>query len=121
MFAGTYNGTETLTIVVLGQSEMDSGPVTITITANGAVTVVDGLGVTYRGNLSGTGFTASGGTEGLTDPSLPGVVCDANQTYKGNISGDTISGSTSGGLTCTQGGSIINGTVSGNFTAMSNS
>jgi hypothetical protein len=116
-FAGTYNGTETLTITFLGESKTGSAPITITIGNDGTVTVVDEAGIAHRGSLNNASFTANGSEEGLTDPELPGVTCDAAQTYTGTVDGDTITGTTSGNLSCTQGGSDFTATFSGDFSA----
>lgn len=118
-FAATYNGSETLTITLLGETESGTAPITITINQNGSVTVTDSEGLVYSGTLNGASFTASGKSGNLTDPELPGVVCVVTQTYEGTVSGNTAKGSTSGTLTCTGGGSNLNGTLSGTFSATS--
>ena len=115
-FAGTYSGTETLTITFQGQAETGSGALTITITPDGRVTVVDEAGTVHRGSLNGVNFNAMGGAQGLTDPSTPGVTCNINQTYVGSVNGNTITGTASGSITCT-GATTITANFSGNFTA----
>ncbi len=119
LFAGTYKGSETLTFTLFGETESGSAPITITINQNGSVTVSDSEGFVYSGTLNGASFTATGGSENLTDPELPGVVCAFTQTYQGEVNGSTAEGTTSGTLNCTDGSSNINGTISGTFSATS--
>lgn len=118
-FAGTYNGSETLTITMLGETESGSAPITITIDQNGSVTVNDSEGLVYTGAMNGSAFTASGTTENYTDPEIPGIVCTVSQSYEGTVSGNTAAGTTSGTLNCTDGSSNLNGTISGTFEATS--
>jgi hypothetical protein len=118
-FAGTYNGSETLTITLLGEAETGTAPLTITINQNGSVTVNDSAGLVYTGTMSGSAFTASGTTEDLTNPEVPGIVCTISQSYQGTVNGSTAEGTTSGTLNCTDGSSDINGSLSGTFTATS--
>ncbi len=119
LFAGTYNGSETLTITLLGETETGTAPLTITINQNGSVTVNDSAGLVYTGTMNGADFTASGTTENLTDPEVPGIVCTVSQSYQGTVNGNTAEGTTSGTLNCTDGSSDINGSLSGTFTGTS--
>ncbi len=119
LFAGTYNGSETLTISMFGETITGTAPLTIAINQNGSVTITDSEGLVYTGTMSGSSFTASGTTENYTDPEVPGIVCTVSQSYQGTVNGNTAEGTTSGTLKCTDGSSDLNGTVSGTFTATS--
>lgn len=111
-FAGTYIGNETLSAPGVAPT---TSPITIVIAS---VTITDANGFQYTGELTGNTFTASAV---VTVPPGFGISCQPTTvTYTGSISGDTITGSSTGNFACTGPGGSANFTVGGTFTATRN-
>ena len=116
-FAGTYTGTETVTVSAPGVPDTtETFAISIAVTSVGGVTITDVDGTQYTGVLTGANFTATGSF--TLDP-IPDITCTpVTLTYSGTVSGTTISGTFSGSVSCTNtAGLSLTATVSGTFTA----
>lgn len=112
-FAGTYNGTISITVSAAGQSESFTDPITIVIDAAGNVTLTGSDGSTGTSPLSGNSFSDALALMETID----GAECSISLTVSGTVNGDTISGPISGDASCSEAGLTINADVSGSFTA----
>ena len=110
-FAGTYTGTETLTLSGGGVSApVGTFPLLIVIAS---VTITDVDGIEYAGELAGNTFSASG-----VVPISPGggITCQpATVTYAGSIAGVQITGNIGSNFSCNAPAGALAFTLSGSF------
>ncbi len=93
--AGTYKGSTKLKITVLEETSEGTRSITITISDSGSVKI-SGSDGSVGGTLSGDKITARIPVE----ESDSGVTCSGALPLSGTVSGNTISGSISGTLSC---------------------
>ena len=112
--AKTYTGSETLTLSSPGVASENIGAFSLRILITGAsVVVTNSDGGMFTGALADNSFSATGNTVAF---SQDGVSCAASMlTYKGEVNGGTITGSTRGVINCRANGFNIPITQTGTF------